>query len=98
MSVVNALTQFVNSLIGIFVSLCNSVYAVFYAIFALGTDVVQSTFVVVKHLVAMFLDLFSGVLGFIIANFMAIAVLVGGYFAYVQYQQQRNRGGIRNKT
>lgn len=65
MSVVNALTQFVNSLIGIVVSLCNSVFAVFYAIFALGADVVQSTFLVVKHLVAMFLDLFSGVLGFI---------------------------------
>jgi len=97
MSVVNALTQFVNSLIGIFVSLCNSVFAVFHAIFALGADVVQSTFLVVKHLVAMVLDLFSGVLGFITANFVAIAVLVGGYFAYQQYQQ-RNRGGIRNKT
>ncbi|KDR84779.1 hypothetical protein GALMADRAFT_82780 [Galerina marginata CBS 339.88] len=93
-SVVQAVTNFFSAIVGIFISLINSVLAVFQAIFALGVDVVNSVFSVVKHLIAMVTDVFSGVIGFIAANFVAIAVLGGGYYAYTVYQS-RNRGGVR---
>ncbi len=110
---VAAVSQFVNAVIGIFVSLVNSVLAVFHAIFALGVNIVQSTFAVVKHLVAMVAEVFSGVLGFItgaprcvlertcdaneecaVANFVAIALIAGGYYAYTVYEK-RNRSVVK---
>ncbi|KAF9480467.1 hypothetical protein BDN70DRAFT_877613 [Pholiota conissans] len=97
MSIGSALSDFMNALMGIVISVSNSIFAVFHAVFALGADLVHGVFTIAHHLVAMMVDLFSGVLGFITANFVAIAVLVGGYFAYVQYQE-RNRGVVRNKT
>ena len=106
-SVTHAVTNFVNAIIGIFVQLFNSIFAVFHAIFALGLDVVNSVVTIVQHLVAMVLDLFQGVLGFVAgeffllacercvcflcadvhlpANFIAIGLIVGAYFAYTQY-------------
>jgi len=107
-SVMHAVTNFVNAIVGIFVQLFNSIFAVFHAIFALGLDVVNSMVTIVQHLVAMVLDLFQGVLGFVTgeflssvgrercvcflcadvhlpANFIAIGLIVGAYFAYTQY-------------
>ncbi|KAF8168316.1 hypothetical protein B0H34DRAFT_685078 [Crassisporium funariophilum] len=92
-SVVNAISNFAASIVGIFVSLFNSVFAVFHAIFALGADIVNSVLTVVKHMVSMVLELFQGVLGFIAANFIAIAVIGGAYYLYTVYQS-KNRGTI----
>ena len=64
-SVAHAVTNFVDSIISVFFSLLNSVFAVFHAIFALGVDVVNSVLTVVRHLIALVTDLFSGVLGFV---------------------------------
>jgi len=69
-SVMHAVTNFVNAIVGIFVQLFNSIFAVFHAIFALGLDVVNSVVTVVQHLVAMVLDLFQGVLGFVAGEFL----------------------------
>ena len=65
MGVLDAISQFFRGIIGIVVSLANSIFAVFHAVFALGVDVVQSAFAIVQHLVAMVADVFSGVLGFV---------------------------------
>ncbi|KAH9487134.1 hypothetical protein JR316_0001203 [Psilocybe cubensis] len=94
-SIVHAITEFINSIVGIVFSLVQSVFAVFHAIFALGGDVITSVFKVAQHLIAMVTDVFQGALGFIAANFFAIAALGGAYYIYTVYQA-RNRGSLRN--
>ncbi|PPQ90458.1 hypothetical protein CVT25_014976 [Psilocybe cyanescens] len=94
-SIVHAATEFINAIVGIFVSLTQSVFAVFHAIFALGADVITSVLKVAQHLIAMVTDVFQGALGFIAANFVAIAALGGAYYIYTVYQA-RNRGTLRN--
>ena len=69
MGVLDAISQFFRGIIGIVVSLANSTFAVFHAVFALGADLVHGAFTIVHHLVAMIVDLFSGVLGFITGKF-----------------------------
>ncbi|KAF8971548.1 hypothetical protein BDZ97DRAFT_1787055 [Flammula alnicola] len=96
-SVMQPLSKFVNSLMGIFVSLMNSVFAVFQAIFALGANIVNSVLAIMKHLVTMVMELFSGIFGFIAANFVAIAVLGGAYYIYTVYQS-RNRGSLKARN
>ncbi|KAJ3498677.1 hypothetical protein NLJ89_g10186 [Agrocybe chaxingu] len=80
-SVTHAVSDFVTAVTGIFVSLFNSIFAVFHAIFALGVDVVSSVLTLIKQIIAAIMELFQGVLGFILANFVAIAVVGGAYYA-----------------
>ncbi|KJA25972.1 hypothetical protein HYPSUDRAFT_199213 [Hypholoma sublateritium FD-334 SS-4] len=91
MGVLDAISQFLSGIIGIVVSLANSVFAVFHAVFALGADIVQSAFAVLQHLLAMVADVFTGVLGFVTANFVAIGLLAGGYYAYTVYEKRNRR-------
>ncbi|TFK41370.1 hypothetical protein BDQ12DRAFT_733661 [Crucibulum laeve] len=90
-SVTSSISNFVASIFGIFASLFSSVLAVFQGIFALGWDVIHTALTATQHVIAMVADLFQGVLGFVAANFVAIAVLGGAYYLYT-LRTQRSRG------
>ncbi|KAF5312055.1 hypothetical protein D9619_003343 [Psilocybe cf. subviscida] len=96
-SVVSAASEFVASIFNIFLSLGQSLFAVFHAVFALVEDGITGAFKLVTHVLSMFTELFSGAVGFIAGNFVAILVVVGGFFAYQQYLA-RNRSTIHGST
>jgi hypothetical protein len=68
-SVVSAATQFVESIFNIFLSLGQSIFAVFHAIFALVGDSITGSVKLVAHVVSMFTELFSGAIGFVAGMF-----------------------------
>ncbi|TEB39322.1 hypothetical protein FA13DRAFT_1725307 [Coprinellus micaceus] len=78
-------SNFVSAIFGIIASLVQSVLALFQAFIA--------RFAIATHFLAMIADVFSGVVGFIAGNFLAIAVCIAGYFAWTTYQ--RRNGGRR---
>ncbi|KAF8078366.1 hypothetical protein FPV67DRAFT_1663119 [Lyophyllum atratum] len=90
-SITSSVSNFVSAVAGIVMSLLQSVFAVFQAIFALGADIIHSVLSLGQHLVAMVLDLFQGVFGFVAANIVAIGVLGVGYYIYTQTQARRGR-------
>jgi len=96
-SVANAFSNFINAIVGIAVSLFSSVLAVFQAIIALGMNIIHSAVTIVQHMIAMVVDLFQGVFGFVVANFVALAVVGGAYYAYTLWGQQRSRGSIKSR-
>ncbi|CAA7264716.1 unnamed protein product [Cyclocybe aegerita] len=95
-SVTHAISNFVTAVAGVFASLVNSIFAIFHAIFALGVGVVNSALTVMKHLITIVMELFRSVLGFVLANFVAIAFVGGAYSVYTAYQG-RNRGARKRK-
>jgi phage-related protein len=64
-SITSSISNFLGGIAGVVVSLFNSLFAVFTAILALGTDIIQSVLSVAQHVVTMVLDLFQGVFGFV---------------------------------
>lgn len=113
-SVASAFSNFINAIVGISISLFNSIFAVFQAIIALGMNIIQSAVSIVQHMVTMVIGLFQGVFGFVVgssrslysffiilnvatANFVALAVLGGAYYAYTLWGQQR-RGSLKSRT
>ncbi|KAF9557856.1 hypothetical protein CPC08DRAFT_639781 [Agrocybe pediades] len=94
-SIIHAATELVTSIVGIFVAIFNSIFAIFHGAFALVGDVFGSVFTVASHLIAMVTNMFQGVLGFVAANFFAIAVLGGAYYMYTLYQN-KNRSTLRS--
>ncbi|TEB06273.1 hypothetical protein FA13DRAFT_1576022, partial [Coprinellus micaceus] len=75
-------SNFVSAIFGIIASLVQSVLALFQAFIGLGVNVIASAFAIATHFLAMIADVFSGVVGFIAGNFLAIAVCIAGYFAW----------------
>ncbi|KAF8922304.1 hypothetical protein CPB85DRAFT_1266911 [Mucidula mucida] len=93
-TIASAFSDFTSGVMSIIVGLFNSVLAFFYAILALGKDIVGSVIQLGQSFVKLGIDVFQGVLGFATANFIALAVIGGGYYYYTT-QQKRKRGTKR---
>ncbi|KIM48416.1 hypothetical protein M413DRAFT_22913 [Hebeloma cylindrosporum] len=94
-SVTNAMSAFVSSIIGVFVSLFNLIFAVFHAIFASAADMLSSVFAVGRHFVLAVLQLFQGMVGFITGNLLGIVLIVGLYYLYTVRNRRRGvRGAL----
>ncbi|KAH7921952.1 hypothetical protein BV22DRAFT_1018301 [Leucogyrophana mollusca] len=96
--IASSLTNFLQSLTAIGVSLMYSVLAVFQAIFALGQELVGSVLKVGNSVVTLVLDLFQGVFGFVAANFVALGVLGGAYYLYTLRQQGKGPKVLQKKS
>jgi len=94
-----ALNNWLASILDIITSFMHSTLALVQFVFALVHDVVLSVFSIVKGVTATTVNFLSGVtrsvfgllqgaIGFITANFVTIALLIGAYYLYTSYQRQ----------
>ncbi|KAE9410792.1 hypothetical protein BT96DRAFT_912245 [Gymnopus androsaceus JB14] len=90
----SAVSEFVNALSSIIAGLFNSLMAVFQAIIAFFMSIFTSTIQLFQSFLKLGIDVCQGVVGFVAANFLAIAVLGGAYYFYTNSQSQRS-GGTR---
>ncbi|KIK71290.1 hypothetical protein GYMLUDRAFT_325511 [Collybiopsis luxurians FD-317 M1] len=93
-TVSSAISEFINALTSIFAGLFNSLMAVFQAVFAFFMNIFGSAIQLMQSFLKLGIDMCQGVLGFVIANFFALAVIGGGYYLYTNSNSQK-RGGTR---
>ncbi|KAF9073771.1 hypothetical protein BDP27DRAFT_1416855 [Rhodocollybia butyracea] len=91
-SISSAVSEFVTALTNIFAGLFNSLMAVFQAILAFFMNIFGSAIQLFQSMLKLGIDMCQGVIGFVAANFVALAVLGGAYYWYTNSQGQR-RGG-----
>ncbi|KAK8195686.1 hypothetical protein HDK77DRAFT_480162 [Phyllosticta capitalensis] len=82
-------------------SIASSLSELFHALLSLVTDAFNSVYSVIAALFATVAAFVGGLVGltadtagFIISNFVVLAVLAGGVFGYMKYQE-RNQGRAR---
>ncbi|EIW64897.1 uncharacterized protein TRAVEDRAFT_110233 [Trametes versicolor FP-101664 SS1] len=93
-SVSSALGDLLQSLAAIGASLLNSVFAVFQALLALIQELVGSVLQLAQTLFAFAANLLQGAVGFVVANFFAVALVGGGYYWYTHRDgRARTRSG-----
>jgi phage-related protein len=83
-AITSSISTFVNALLGIALSIFHAISGVLQAVL----NLIQST-------IQLGLDLCQGVVGFVTANFLVIAVLGGIYYAYTQKQGRRT--GVKSR-
>jgi len=88
-SLIESVTHFFQAIAGVIFSLVNSIIAVFASVLALFQDIANSGLKLVTSLVGLILDLFQGVLGFVMANILIIGVAGVGYYIYTTTQKGR---------
>ncbi|KAJ8487813.1 hypothetical protein ONZ45_g14199 [Pleurotus djamor] len=77
-TVASAFSDFFQSITATAGSLLNAIIAVFTAFLALGQEAITGVFNLANSFIKLGLDLFQGVAGFVMANFLMLTVLVGG--------------------
>ncbi|KAI0670130.1 hypothetical protein C8Q78DRAFT_1080027 [Trametes maxima] len=95
-SVSSAVGNLLESLAAIGASLLNSAFAVIQAIVALIQELLGSILQLAQSLLAFAANLFQGVMGFVVANFFAVAVIGGLYYWYTS-RQGSNRSRSRKR-
>ncbi|ETW87516.1 hypothetical protein HETIRDRAFT_306956 [Heterobasidion irregulare TC 32-1] len=88
-----AFGNFVGSISTIGIAFAHSVTALFMAVLAFGQSIVSSVLHLVQAVILLGLDVFKGALGFLTANFFAIALLGGGYYWWSSRKQGRTGTG-----
>ncbi|KAJ3751567.1 hypothetical protein EV360DRAFT_56688 [Lentinula raphanica] len=90
----SAFSEFVNALTSICAGLFNSLMAVFQAIIAFFMNVLGSAVQLFQSILKLGIDMCQGLVGFVTANFLALAMIGGVYYWYTNSQRQK-RGGQR---
>jgi hypothetical protein len=90
-SLTSAFASFFQSLTGIGISLSMAILAVFQAILSLFQKLLQSVIELFQAFIKLGLGVFQGMFGFVTANFLALAVIGGGYYWYTTSQGRRGR-------
>ncbi|PBL00852.1 hypothetical protein ARMGADRAFT_1006956 [Armillaria gallica] len=93
----SAFSEFFSALTGIAMSLFYSLLEVFQAMFALGKDTIGAVLQLGQSIVKLGMDLFQGIFGFATANFLALALIGGGYYLYTQKYQGKGRKTVARK-
>ncbi|KAK0465320.1 uncharacterized protein EV420DRAFT_952387 [Desarmillaria tabescens] len=93
----SAFSEFFSVFAGIVMSLFHSLLGVFQAMFALGKDTIVSVLQLGQSIVKLGMDLFQGFFGFVTANFLALALIGGGYYLYTQKYQGKGRKTVVRK-
>ncbi|KAJ4476728.1 hypothetical protein J3R30DRAFT_3221284, partial [Lentinula aciculospora] len=84
----SAFSEFMSALTSIGASLFNSLMAVFQAILAFFINVLSSTIQLFQSVLKLGIDMCQGLVGFVAANFLALATIGGGYYWYTTRQRQ----------
>ncbi|KAL8766906.1 MAG: hypothetical protein Q9209_006454 [Squamulea sp. 1 TL-2023] len=80
----SSITSSLNNLISSFLDILKSIFATFYSAF-------ETVFTTASSLMNSIVDLFSGLLGFILSNIVIIGFLVAAFVGYSAYQQKQGR-------
>ncbi|PPR08131.1 hypothetical protein CVT24_012375 [Panaeolus cyanescens] len=81
-SLTNAIVDLFQAILGVFTGLFQTVFSIVHALFATISHFVSGTLVAAQHAIAAGIQLCQGVVGFVAANFVALVVLGGLYYAY----------------
>jgi len=88
----SAVSEFINAITSIVGGLFNSLMAVFQAILAFFMNILSGAIQLVQSFLKLGIDMCQGVVGFVAANFVAIAVLGGAYYFYTNSQRGQRTG------
>ncbi|EEB90004.1 hypothetical protein MPER_11849 [Moniliophthora perniciosa FA553] len=87
-TITSALQDFINAVTSLAAGVINSVLAVFTALWGFGVDIFTTLVQLAQSVLKFGIDLCQGVIGFVVANFFAIAVIGGAYYLYTNRQNQ----------
>ncbi|KAJ3882310.1 hypothetical protein F5051DRAFT_468451 [Lentinula edodes] len=93
----SAFSEFASALARIGGGLFNSLMAVFQAILAFFMDVFGSTIQLLQSILKLGIDMCQGLVGFVAANFLALATIGGAYYWYTTSQRQKSGGVVAGK-
>ncbi|KAK0473219.1 hypothetical protein IW261DRAFT_1504953 [Armillaria novae-zelandiae] len=93
----SAFSEFFTTLTSVVMSLFHSILGVFQAMFALGKDTIGAVLQLGESIVKLGMNLFQGLFGFVTANFLALALIGGGYYLYTQKYQGKSRKTVARK-
>ncbi|KAF9056616.1 hypothetical protein BJ165DRAFT_1434921 [Panaeolus papilionaceus] len=94
-SLTHAISDLIQAVLGVFTGLFQAVFSIFHAAFATTTHFIKGTFSATEHVITAGVQLCEGAFGFIAANFVALAVLGGLFYAYKLYSSpRRNQSGV----
>ncbi|KAJ3736936.1 hypothetical protein DFJ43DRAFT_1048491 [Lentinula guzmanii] len=94
----SAFSEFINALTSILAGLFNSLMAVFQAIIAFFVNVFSSTIQLFQSILKLGIDMCQGLVGFVAANFLALATIGGIYYWYTTSQRQKSGGVVGKRT